>query len=219
MSKEKFSDSVSVLLELLEVSIHCILYARKVYPEGIFELKKKYSVPVHVSIYPELNSYINGTLNAVKSLLKLKKLCKLDVCFYNKIGVIVERFVFNIRNVELELNLSDFSNIRDPYLIKLEQMLRAFCLKLTVCDSFLKPLPPNCTFQIHIHTTETNSIEIQKDTEEFPLIPCEKSDTILTSPAIVPLRSIDCEHLNLEIYAEEGNKDEDPDLFTPSPLI
>lgn len=44
-------------------------------------------------------------------------------------------------------------------------MLRAFCLKLTVCDSFLKPLPPSCTFQIHIHTTETNSIEIQKVTE------------------------------------------------------
>jgi len=121
-------DSVSVLIELIEVSIHCILYARKIYPEGIFELKKKYNVPVHVrhfffiksisvfyhmifkvSIYPKLNSYINGTLNAVKSLLKLKKLCKLDICFYNKIGVVVERFVFNIRNVELELNLSDFS--------------------------------------------------------------------------------------------------------------
>jgi len=45
------ADSVSVLLELLEVSIHCILYARKVYPEGIFELKKKYSVPVHVRYF------------------------------------------------------------------------------------------------------------------------------------------------------------------------
>lgn len=62
-----------------------------------------------VSIYPELNSYINGTLSAVKSILKLKKLCKLDVCFYNKIGVAVERFVFKIHKVELELDLSDFS--------------------------------------------------------------------------------------------------------------
>lgn len=42
---------------------------------------------------------------------------------------------------------------------------------------------------------------------------------MLTSPAVVPLRRIDCEHLSLEIYAEEGNKDEDPDLFTPSPVI
>lgn len=58
-----------------------------------------------------------------------------------------------------------FRNLRDPYLVKLEQLLRAFCLKLTVSDSILKPLPPGCTFQIHIHTTETSSIEIQKDTE------------------------------------------------------
>lgn len=43
---------------------------------------------------------------------------------------------------------------------------------------------------------------------------------MLTSPAVVPLRSIESEHLSLEIYVEEGNKDdEDPDLFTPSPLI
>jgi len=44
-------DSVSVLIELIEVSIHCILYARKIYPEGIFELKKKYNVPVHVRYF------------------------------------------------------------------------------------------------------------------------------------------------------------------------
>ncbi|VVC25502.1 HORMA domain [Cinara cedri] len=219
MSKDKFSDSASVLIELLEVSIHCILYARKIYPEGIFELKKKYNVPVHVSIYPELNSYINGTLNSVKSLLKLNKLQKLDVCFYNKFGVAVERFVFKINNVELELDLSDILNLRDPYLVKLEQTLRAFCLKLTVCDSLLNPLPPSCTFKIHIHTTETSSIEIQKDTDKWPLIPSENKDIVLTSPAVVPLRSIEYEHLNLEIYVEEGNKDEDPDLFTPSPLI
>jgi len=55
--------------------------------------------------------------------------------------------------------------------------------------------------------------------QEFPLIPSENKNIVLTSPAIVPLRGIDCEHLSLEIYVEEGNKDDDPDLFTPSPLI
>lgn len=60
-----------------------------------------------------------------------------------------------------------FRNVRDPYLIKLEQMLRALCLKLTVSDSLLNPLPSGCTFQIHMHTTETSSIEIQKDTEVY----------------------------------------------------
>ncbi|XP_050436566.1 mitotic spindle assembly checkpoint protein MAD2B [Adelges cooleyi] len=219
MSKEKFSDSASVLIELLEVSIHCIVYARKIYPEGIFELKKKYNVPVHISIYPELNTYINSSLNAVKSLLKLKKLNQIDVCFYNRIGRAVERFVFNIHRIELDLDLSDIPNLRDPYLIQLEQMLRALCLKLIVCDTMLNPLPSGCTFLIHIHTTETASVDIQKHTEDFPLIPSEDKATTIYSPVIVPLRNIDCEHLKIEIYAEEGNKDEDPDLFTPSPLL
>ncbi|XP_050538878.1 mitotic spindle assembly checkpoint protein MAD2B isoform X1 [Daktulosphaira vitifoliae] len=219
MSKEKFSDSVSVFIELLEVSIHCILYARKIYPEGIFELKKKYNVPVHISIYPELNNYINSTLNAVKNLLKVKKLRQVDICFYNRFGKAIERFVINIHKIELELDFSDIQNLRDPYLVKLEQMLRALCLKLTVCDSMLNPLPSECTFLIHVHTTETASIEVQKHTEGFPLIPSEDKLTQLNSPSIIPMRSIECEYLKLEIYVEEGIKDEDPDLFTPSPLL
>lgn len=32
---------------------------------------------------------------------------------------------------------------------------------------------------------------------------------MLTLLTVVPLRNIDCEHLNMKIYAEEGNKDED----------
>ncbi|XP_050538883.1 mitotic spindle assembly checkpoint protein MAD2B isoform X2 [Daktulosphaira vitifoliae] len=196
MSKEKFSDSVSVFIELLEVSIHCILYARKIYPEGIFELKKKYNVPVHV-----------------------KKLRQVDICFYNRFGKAIERFVINIHKIELELDFSDIQNLRDPYLVKLEQMLRALCLKLTVCDSMLNPLPSECTFLIHVHTTETASIEVQKHTEGFPLIPSEDKLTQLNSPSIIPMRSIECEYLKLEIYVEEGIKDEDPDLFTPSPLL
>lgn len=44
------SDPVEILLELIEVSIHNILFIRNLYPSSIFCLKKKYGVPVHVSI-------------------------------------------------------------------------------------------------------------------------------------------------------------------------
>lgn len=74
--------------------------------------------------------------------------------------------VFLINNfVFINYIFFNFRNLRDPYLVKLEQMLRALCLKLTVSDTLLNPLPIGCTFQIHIHTTETCSIDIQKDTE------------------------------------------------------
>lgn len=51
------------------------------------------------------------------------------------------------------------------------------------------------------------------------MIPSENKSILLSSPVIVPLRSIECEHLKLEIYAEEGNKEDTSDLFTPSPLL
>ena len=40
-----------VLCEFLEVAVHLILYVREVYPVGIFQKRKKYNVPVQVSLH------------------------------------------------------------------------------------------------------------------------------------------------------------------------
>ena len=50
-----FSVVADILCEFLEVAIHLILYVREVYPSGIFQKRKKYSVPVQV----ETNIYVN----------------------------------------------------------------------------------------------------------------------------------------------------------------
>ena len=42
------SVSCDIFAEFLEVSIHSILYNRHIYPQGVFERKKKYNVPVQV---------------------------------------------------------------------------------------------------------------------------------------------------------------------------
>lgn len=42
--------SGGVLCEFLEVAFHLILYIREVYPAVVFERRKKYNVPVQVSI-------------------------------------------------------------------------------------------------------------------------------------------------------------------------
>lgn len=43
-----FQVVADILCEFLEVAIHLILYVREVYPSGIFQKRKKYSVPVQV---------------------------------------------------------------------------------------------------------------------------------------------------------------------------
>jgi hypothetical protein len=51
----------------------------------------------------------------------------------------------------------------DPYFIKGEEAFRAFCLKLAVTASYLRPLPQNSTFRVQIHTTETASVSLAED--------------------------------------------------------
>lgn len=45
------------------------------------------------------------------------------------------------------------------YLLKLEQNLRAFCLKLLTSASYLQKLPEDATFSIQLHTTELANVE------------------------------------------------------------
>ena len=42
---------MDIVVEFFEVAIHCILYNRDLYPQGVFEKRKKYNVPVQVSEY------------------------------------------------------------------------------------------------------------------------------------------------------------------------
>jgi hypothetical protein len=51
----------------------------------------------------------------------------------------------------------------DPYFIKGEEAFRAFCLKLAVTASYLRPLPQKSTFRVQIHTTETVSVSLAED--------------------------------------------------------
>jgi len=49
----------------VEVSIHTILYVRRVYPPALFRRMKKYDAPVYQSQHPDLNKYISGAVKAV----------------------------------------------------------------------------------------------------------------------------------------------------------
>ncbi|KQL60795.1 mitotic spindle assembly checkpoint protein MAD2B isoform X2 [Amazona aestiva] len=118
-----------VLSEFLEVAVHLILYVREVYPIGIFQKRKKYNVPVQMSCHPELNQYIQDTLHCVKPLLEKNDVEKVVVVILDKEHHPVERFVFEITQPPL-LSISS-----ESLLSHVEQLLRAFILKISVCDA------------------------------------------------------------------------------------
>ncbi|MGH0143722.1 UNVERIFIED_CONTAM: hypothetical protein FKN15_000787 [Acipenser sinensis] len=131
-----------ILCEFLEVAIHLILYVREVYPSGIFQKRKKYSVPVQMSCHPELNQYIQDTLHCIK-----------------------------------------------PLIVKL---LRAFILKISVCDAVLDNNPPGCTFTVLVHTRDaaTRNMEKIQVIKDFPWIVADEQDVHMREPRLIPLKTM-----------------------------
>lgn len=49
------------------------------------------------------------------------------------------------------------------FLVRLKDMLRAYCLKLHSSVSYLSSLPEEATFNIQLHTTESSNHEFNED--------------------------------------------------------
>lgn len=113
-----------ILVDFLEVAVHNVLYVRNIYPASIFVRRKKYGVPVQMSTHPYLNEYITECLKTIRDLLKKNEVRKVTVVFFDEVQRPVERFVFDI------LDLNKTLNQDDPYFLKGEEALRGFCLKL-----------------------------------------------------------------------------------------
>ncbi|KAI1231430.1 hypothetical protein IHE44_0007879 [Lamprotornis superbus] len=203
-----------VLSEFLEVAVHLILYVREVYPIGIFQKRKKYNVPVQMSCHPELNQYIQDTLHCVKPLLEKNDVEKVVVVILDKEHHPVERFVFEITQPPL-LSISS-----ESLLSHVEQLLRAFILKISVCDAVLDNNPPGCTFTVLVHTREAATRNMEKiqvikvsDTlghltvceklqskdwavqsfgisTDFPWILADEQDVHMHDPRLIPLKTM-----------------------------
>ncbi|XP_021099028.1 mitotic spindle assembly checkpoint protein MAD2B isoform X3 [Heterocephalus glaber] len=222
-----------VLCEFLEVAVHLILYVREVYPVGIFQKRKKYNVPVQMSCHPELNQYIQDTLHCVKPLLE--KFCpgwaitvspaavlgpgwepailssqpgplspkndveKVVVVILDKEHRPVEKFVFEITQPPL-LSISS-----DSLLSHVEQLLRAFILKISVCDAVLDHNPPGCTFTVLVHTREaaTRNMEKIQVIKDFPWILADEQDVHMHDPRLIPLKTMTSDILKMQLYVEE----------------
>ena len=88
-----------IFLEYLQVIIHTYLYYRKIYPSEAFELKKKYSIPVHICTHIEVSDYISKVCEAIGRILETDTFEKLEIS--SKINdVTVERLLIKPLHLE-----------------------------------------------------------------------------------------------------------------------
>ncbi|XP_006616787.1 mitotic spindle assembly checkpoint protein MAD2B [Apis dorsata] len=203
MSEDKLV-ATDILLEFLEVAFNHILFFRNLYPKEIFVKKKIYSVIVYISEHPELNEYIKNVLNAIRELVKENEnnVKAVNLVFYNKKREPIEKFIFDF--IKLQANSTE----KDPYYLKTEESLRTICLKLSMCEAYLKPLPEDSSFSIEIQTHETAHIMLSENPhcEDFPWI-IDENAFEMTNKNLLPLKTIKTDCLNLQMYViEDENK-------------
>lgn len=199
MSQDKIV-GVDILLEFLEVAFNHILFFRKIYPEEIFVKRKIYGITVYVSEHPELNEYLSSVLNSVRELIKEDEnsVKAINLAFYNENKLAIEKFVFDI--VKLQAEFTE----KDPYYLKTEEALKTICLKLSMCNTYLKSLPDGSTFSVEIQTNETAHIILSENPkcEDFPWI-IEDDAVEMANKNLLPLKDIKTDCLNLQMYVIE----------------
>ncbi|RKP17063.1 DNA-binding protein [Rozella allomycis CSF55] len=85
------------LNDFFETVIHTLLYVRQIYPQNLFQKRKKYHVPVYMSRHPELNQYVLSILLALEPWLHDSKLRKLVLVVLDQdTNTPIEKFVFQI---------------------------------------------------------------------------------------------------------------------------
>lgn len=94
-----FVEITDILCDFLEVSIHNILYTRKLYPEAIFTPRKKYGVTVYQSEHPILNEYITQVLKAAQAHAQNNQLKQIILCIRSD-KVLVEKYIFDVIQFE-----------------------------------------------------------------------------------------------------------------------
>ncbi|KAK9307130.1 hypothetical protein QLX08_002453 [Tetragonisca angustula] len=203
MSDDKIV-ATDILLEFLEVAFNQILFFRNLYPKEIFVKKKIYSICIYVSEHPELNEYIKNVLNAIRELVKEDEnsVKTVNLVFYNKQKEPIEKFVFDL--AKLQANNTE----KDPYYLKTEESLRTICLKLSMCETYLKPLPEDSSFSIEIETYETAHVSLNENPhcEDFPWIINEDAPEMINKN-LLPLKTIKTDCLNMQMYViEDENK-------------
>jgi hypothetical protein len=156
---------VDTLISFLEVAIHTVLHARGVYPPQVFELRKKYNLPVRMSSAPALSRYIGSALSDpqlrnwiqhgfVERLVLAIKSAKHS-------NRVVERFVFEFAGAVANMSSSScdttehgnlpvdaVKNSAGPRTAAIgssdavEELLRQSLIRLAGCDRLLRPALP-----------------------------------------------------------------------------
>ena len=122
-----------VFVEFVEVLIHQIIFIRKLYPESIYETRKKFNIPVKMSQHPWVNKYIDQVMETINKYLYSEE------TDFDSIDIVISEDGKVTECYKLEFaNLDQIKHTQDEYLHRIELSLASILLRLGNAVSSLK---------------------------------------------------------------------------------
>lgn len=198
------ADPQCLWIEFLQVAVQNILYHRKVYPKKIFTLKKKYNTPIQVITHDGLNQYITNVMNAANFLSRRDHLEQVHLQISDEQDKLIENYVFNVINFDndaLSIQISD-----DPFLLRMENHMRACLVKLSVVSSEMATLPENAQFELLLKLKNCHFVANIEDDQEFQKYQWTGQDKKAAdkNSRIIPLECIETKFIEIELYIEDS---------------
>ncbi|XP_031504972.1 DNA polymerase zeta processivity subunit [Nymphaea colorata] len=189
--KSEQGEITQVLIEFLEVAINSIVFLKGIYPPGAFERHRYMNVAVQRARHPQLHEYIHFAVSSLRPFLQKGLVERVVVIFYNKDHVPAEKFVF-------KLSFNQSSNLGES--TGLGFALRSFLVKLSVAEPVTRALPVDCRWEITAYFHSLPCVE--NDSKEAQMWVPTDTKHWQHPPIITPIKSMNSELMNLQLYLE-----------------
>ena len=133
-----------VLGVFITVLVHQIIYLKKIYPDCIYEKRRKFNVPVYMSKQPWVNDYITRAVEDIKKNISDKK----AVAAIKSVSVIIARKGQGYQKFRLQMPLKlkdvwyeDLGYKTPDFREKLERLFSDTLLRLCQVVAGLRPEP------------------------------------------------------------------------------
>jgi len=181
-----------IFCDFLTIAIHGLLHSRQVYPAGVFKLRRKFNLPVHVCYHPDVFSYITQLVDSVADILKNRKL--------HAVHFITGATESDWERVTIKLHA--FGSVTHSQLPDLEDSLKNCLLKLSIIETYLPS-----------RTAGDVTWRVEIDAEDAEMNCNHASDWMRTDQTnqsekrasnvgkLIPLKTSVTEYMKLEIVA------------------
>ncbi|KAK5089396.1 hypothetical protein LTR24_006212 [Lithohypha guttulata] len=160
---------VDTICSLLTVVTHHVLYLRRLYPPVSFLATRAYNYPVRQNRHPEVCTWINDALTAVRDQIEKNTVETVAICIFECDNYeVLERWSFDLRSLPVVAKKDrdiPFDSIDDVELRKkvnvtdLEASFRALFSRLDTVSGKMRPLPegdgaPECSFTMTVEVKD-----------------------------------------------------------------